>query len=736
VTAGSEGHIALHCEAMKKPRRTHNLLILVAVFFGWFAGLTQAQAQTQGTPIRIVVAPFQSAPELGPWQIGFAASLQRTLNIIPGVFVPPVGDPVVLADQANRVGADIPTEILQRFSASAFLAGTIETAPDGLQVVLNAFRSDATAATITLSVPTDPSIAFPAITGAALDLLGLTVDQATRAVALDVASQAPTVEGLQPVAVASSRLAAPDTTGLRAASELAPDQSWILAELARASSLRANHDDARAQAAAATELAPGDVEAWTIRGVVEARAGNAAEAERAFGEALALNPVHAVALAGIASLQEGDNAIATYEQALEAYPRLVEAHLGVANVVGGARALQRLRSATNALPESTVLHASILTRVIAAGDPAGAVAYLTQTLENPMSQSPAIYALATELPVERRDDALVLLATGAEQYPDDARIATARARLLRLTGNAEAAATILEPFFAVDPTDPSIANAYALALVSLERIDEARGVLEAASGQSATVRFNLATALLESGLARQAAEEIENDISAEQRDPEVWALYGAALAGSGRLDEARTALDQALALNPDQALARQTLRRLDERESISGDAVDPLVPEARAAFDRGMSLLEQGRNEEAAAELQFAYDLNAETAPLLGFYLANALQRSGQARAAIALYEEARDVFPESATIHNNLGFAWLQLGRYDQALPALREAVRLDPSNARALLNLGLTYYGLSRFADAIEVWDQAVALDPSIAPAIEASRQRAQRQLDATTP
>lgn len=695
------------------------------------ASLLAPAALAQNDVVRVVAVPLQGPAELAPWQLGVPASLQRSLNVLPGVFVPPVGDPVVLADAAVAAGVDPTVAIAERFSADVLIGGRVASAPGGLDVTLERVDASGATASRTVTVPADPAVAMPQLVAAAIDLAGLGPAPADLDAALAVAAQAPGIEGLQAVAVASSRLSIPNTSRLRTADDLSPGVSWILAERARGLALTGDASAGLDVAVQATEAEPRDAEAWTILGVVAVRAGDAELAGRAYRTALEINPAHAVARAGLADLLGGDDAVREYGRALDAYPRLLEAHLALAEAEGGARGLQVLRSAASALPDSVRLHRAVLQRVIAAGDGAGAVQYLRETLAEPLARSPGVYALAAELPADRADAAAEFLAEGADAHPDDVTLAVAHARFLRESGDAVGAEARLRPLLGDASDDPRLANALALSLVAQERLGEARELLAQAAGDNATVRFNLAQALLEAGLPRAAAEELEADVGDEQTDPDVWAVYGTALAASGRVDEAREALARALELDPGQALAQRTVRRLDERAAVSSDAAAELPPEAQAAFERGLTDLEQGRFADAAVELRRAYDATPGETPLLAFYLANALQREGRVADAIELYEEVVAAFPTSGTVLNNYGFAWLQLGRYDRALPTLRDAVDAAPDNARAHLNLGLTYYGLSRFEDAIAAWDRAVALDPSLEPAIRATRERAERQV-----
>ncbi len=708
------------------------MLVLVALLFAALA----SSAGAQNDPARVVIVPFQGPAELAPWEVGIPAGLQRALNAVPGVYAPPIGDPAVLAERAAEAGLDPVATVHEAFRATAIVTGAIARAPEGFDVELQRLDPTGSRDGTTVTVPSDPSAALPLVVDAAIDLLGLSPSDEARSAARAVAASAPDVASLRTLGLSSARIAAPDPNDLRAAAELAPASSWVRAEWARVASLAGDHERGEQEASAATEAEPADVEAWTLLGVVRVRAGDSDGARSAYREALDRNPSHAVARVGLAGLTSGaEDAERELARALDAYPRLVEAHLQRAERQGGARALQSLRSAADRMPDSVALHREIVRRAIAAGDGGGAASYLRDAVQRPLARVPAVYALAAELPAERGDEALAILREGASAFPDDVGLAVAEARLLRRGGDPVAAEERLRPLEESAQSDLRWINETARALLAQGRTEDGRALLATAAEDDATTRYNLGQALLEAGLPRAAAEELAPLVDAQPNDADAWASYGVALAGAGRTDEARAAFDAALDLAPDHGLALRGRNRLEERVRIGGDAVDPLPQEAQAAFDRGLTDLEQGRFDAAIVAFRQASDAAPDRA-VIDFYLGNALQRSGDPRRAIEAYERAADVYPGNGTLLNNIGFAWLQLGRYDRALPSLRDAVAAAPENARAHLNLGLTFYGLSRYGDALGSWDRAIELDPNLEASIADARRRAQDRIEGGAP
>ena len=66
-----------------------------------------------------------------------------------------------------------------------------------------------------------------------------------------------------------------------------------------------------------------------------------------------------------------------------------------------------------------------------------------------------------------------------------------------------------------------------------------------------------------------------------------------------------------------------------------------------------------------------------------------------------------------------NLGVAYINLNRYNDAIEAYRQALRINPEDADAWNNLGIAYRHLNRYNDAIEAYRQALRINPEYAAA-----------------
>ncbi len=160
----------------------------------------------------------------------------------------------------------------------------------------------------------------------------------------------------------------------------------------------------------------------------------------------------------------------------------------------------------------------------------------------------------------------------------------------------------------------------------------------------------------------------------------------------GRLEDALTGVDQALALQPGHA------------EALS---------------NRGTILSDLGRHDEALA----VYDRALALAP--GFpdvwnnrgLTLKAMKRPGEALASVG---RALALHPQFAEAHNTRGAILFDLKRTGDAIAAYDQALTLNPGYAEALNNRAVALWSLKRFAESLTDCDRALALQPDYADAL----------------
>jgi tetratricopeptide (TPR) repeat protein len=82
---------------------------------------------------------------------------------------------------------------------------------------------------------------------------------------------------------------------------------------------------------------------------------------------------------------------------------------------------------------------------------------------------------------------------------------------------------------------------------------------------------------------------------------------------------------------------------------------------------------------------------------------------------SITFWTSVTDAYPDRFPIaYNNLGFAYAQQGRYDEALKQYATAINLNPGLADPHNNSGMAYAGLNRFDEAINEYALALAIQP----------------------
>jgi protein O-mannosyl-transferase len=104
--------------------------------------------------------------------------------------------------------------------------------------------------------------------------------------------------------------------------------------------------------------------------------------------------------------------------------------------------------------------------------------------------------------------------------------------------------------------------------------------------------------------------------------------------------------------------------------------------------------------------------------------LGYAYLRLGRIDEAIGEYKTAIKLNPDFFGAHYDLGYAYLRLGRIDEAIGEYKTAIKLNPDSAEAHYHLGNAHSYLRHFIEAISEYKTALKLDPDHA--------KSQRSLD----
>ncbi|MGD0077961.1 MAG: tetratricopeptide repeat protein [Sedimentisphaerales bacterium] len=99
------------------------------------------------------------------------------------------------------------------------------------------------------------------------------------------------------------------------------------------------------------------------------------------------------------------------------------------------------------------------------------------------------------------------------------------------------------------------------------------------------------------------------------------------------------------------------------------------------------------------------------------FYIGYCYVELGRYQDAIESYKQTVRIEPDYADAHYNLGNAYGKLGRYQDEIESCKQAIRIKADFAEAYLNLGAAYGELGRYQDAIESFKQAIRIKPDLA-------------------
>ena len=109
-------------------------------------------------------------------------------------------------------------------------------------------------------------------------------------------------------------------------------------------------------------------------------------------------------------------------------------------------------------------------------------------------------------------------------------------------------------------------------------------------------------------------------------------------------------------------------------------------------------------------------DPTEQDIPSIYSYMGVCLNEMGKYREAIAALKHAETYDKERTDIYNSMGFSYFKLKEHEQAIAYFKKVLQLDPSSAIDYANIASNYRDMGQTEKAIQYYETALAMDPSI--------------------
>jgi tetratricopeptide (TPR) repeat protein len=137
------------------------------------------------------------------------------------------------------------------------------------------------------------------------------------------------------------------------------------------------------------------------------------------------------------------------------------------------------------------------------------------------------------------------------------------------------------------------------------------------------------------------------------------------------------------------------------------------------ALDRAVAAYKAGKFIEAEQLCQQILAVRQDSFDAV-YFLAFVQSRRGKKEAALASYDRAIGLRPQSAESYNDRGNTLYELKRFAEALASFDRALAVRADFAEALNNRGNTLKALKRYDEALASYDRAIAVRPDYANAL----------------
>lgn len=457
--------------------------------------------------------------------------------------------------------------------------------------------------------------------------------------------------------------------------------------------------------------------AWVLLGQLLLAEKNYDACLAAVGKVLERDPMHpeALLMGPQARLAKGDHAaaIANLERVVTLYPKSPQPHqqLGMAYAAIGefGKAMASLGQASVLAPDMPELTLSLAELNIRQGNANAAVMALKQ-----------LVAKRPKIPAARL---LLAQAYRAERNPDQA-------------------IAVYEELADAMPRDPQAPFLAGLVKVEQKKLSEARlsftRALERNPAYLPAVE-QLVNLDLTGKQFAAALERVQAQLGKNPKVAELHLLHAKAHLAAGNTNDAEAALQQLIALAPENPAGYFLLAQLYVSSNQREQALNQLQvavgknPKDINSLHLLAAIHEQGKNYAAARE---NYERVVAINPRLGVALNNLAylysEQFGEIDKAFELAQRARELFPREPHLADTLGWVLHRKRQYPWALTLLLESAEKLPNSPDVQYHLGMTHYMMGEEKLARAALERAIALDPKFSGINEARTSLAVLAMD----
>ncbi len=224
------------------------------------------------------------------------------------------------------------------------------------------------------------------------------------------------------------------------------------------------------------------------------------------------------------------------------------------------------------------------------------------------------------------------------------------------------------------------------------------------------------------GNFQAALEPLTKLIELRPEDANLKTCQGEIYLGLNRVDEARDAFYQAVANQPDNAMAWDHLGVLAEQQNSFVEscqafqkAIAAKPDFVMAHYHLGILLQKHHQPEEAIFAFKQVLLLQPGFIEAL-LQLGHIFTEKGEIQEAISYYQQVVSLNPQHYLAWNSLGMVLQAIGRLEEAIAAYGHVIQLKPDLGVGFYNLGSAFKASKRLDEAIAMFERAISLIPSL--------------------